>query len=537
MSGGNQNNQSLGNKETSSWVLRTKYSPTIYYRTDGLRPSTFPINRAILDREALLLDLKKTSFLDIKPSSHPVPTNAALVGSQHTSTGFSHPESTEQKPSSVLNEKLARPKSRSFYRCPSPEPRWQDVDIFKDAKETSKRFSSPQRRKSISTFQSTLKHSVKSRGSNKSPGSPLIGFSSPSRSPDLSGRGMKQVSSWSKFIHNTEGSMKAVETAKEWMVDLSKLFVGSKFASGAYSRLYHGLYDEKPVAIKIILQPEEDENEDLAIRLERQFDREVTILSHLHHRNIVQLVAACRNPPVFCIITEYLSGGSLRSYLQKKGPGSVSLDEFLSISLDIARGMEYLHSQGVIHRDLKSENLLFTEDNKCLKIVDFGIACEEINVDCLEEDRGTYRWMAPEVINHKPHNKKVDVYSFGIVLWEIITGKIPYEDMIPVQAAFAVVHKNARPAIPEHCPPPIQKLMEKCWSQNPDKRPESWQIVKILEQFEHALHTDGTLNQCQVLCINEKKHGVHRWKKLGGRISGTAAISPSPSKGDLNFNT
>lgn len=324
--------------------------------------------------------------------------------------------------------------------------------------------------------------------------------------------------------------MTAVGTAHDWMVDLSKLFVGQRFASGAHSRLYHGIYNEKRVAVKIIRQPDGDENEDMALRLEKQFNREVGILSHLHHRNIVELVAACRRPPVFCVITEYLSGGSLRSFLHKREPGSVSLKEFVSIALDIARGMEYLHSQGVIHRDLKSENLLFTAD-MCLKVVDFGIACEEINCDYLNEDRGTYRWMAPEVINYKPHNRKADVYSFGIVLWEIITGRVPYEDITPVQAAFAVVHKNARPTFPEHCPLAIRKLIEKCWVQNPEKRPEFWEIVSVLEQFEASLLFDGTLNMRQNLCSNEWRHRLPQWFQwLGIRNAGNATISPSPPK-------
>lgn len=323
--------------------------------------------------------------------------------------------------------------------------------------------------------------------------------------------------------------MTAVESAKEWMVDLSKLFLGQKFAFGAHSRLYHGFYNEKPVAVKVIRQPDGDENEILASRLKKQFNREVTILSHLHHRNIVQLVAACISPPVFCVITEYLSGGSLRSFLHKRDPGSVVLKEFVSMALHIARGMEYLHSQGVIHRDLKSENLLFTED-MCLKIVDFGIACEEVNCDYLNEDPGTYRWMAPEMISHKPYNRKVDVYSFGIVLWEIATGRIPYEDMTPVQAAFAVVHKNVRPKLPENCPLAMAKLIEMCWAQNPEKRPEFWYIVKILEQFEAALLHDGTLPKCQILFCNERRNRLPQWFQRLGIGNPRNAISPSPSK-------
>lgn len=154
----------------------------------------------------------------------------------------------------------------------------------------------------------------------------------------------------------------------------------------------------------------------------------------------LQLVAAVKMPPVYCIITEYLPLGSLRAYLHKLEKKSLPLQKLFAIALDIARGMEYIHSQGVIHRDLKPENVLIDE-NFCLKIADFGIACEEARCDTLAEDPGTFRWMAPEMIKRKPYGRKVDMYSFGLILWELVAGKIPYEDMTPIQAAFAVVDK------------------------------------------------------------------------------------------------
>lgn len=163
-------------------------------------------------------------------------------------------------------------------------------------------------------------------------------------------------------------------------------------------------------------------------------------LFSLYSLGILQLAAACRNPPVFCIITEYLSGGSLRAFLHKLEHKTLPLEKLISLALDIARGMEYIHSQGVIHRDLKPENILFDEDF-CVKIADFGIACEEAYCDALAEDIGTFRWMAPEMIKHKSYGRKVDVYSFGLLLWEMVTGRIPYEEMSPIQAAFAVVDK------------------------------------------------------------------------------------------------
>ena len=122
----------------------------------------------------------------------------------------------------------------------------------------------------------------------------------------------------------------------------------------------------------------------------------------------------------------------------------------MTIALDIARGMEYIHSQGVIHRDLKPENVLIDKEFH-LKIADFGIACGEAYYDSPADDPGTYRWMAPEMIKKKSYGRKVDVYSFGLILWEMVAGTIPYEDMTPIQAAFAVVNKVCHSRYPMYC--------------------------------------------------------------------------------------
>lgn len=155
---------------------------------------------------------------------------------------------------------------------------------------------------------------------------------------------------------------------------------------------------------------------------------------------LVQLVAAYKCPPVFYIITEFLPGGSLRSYLNRTENHPVPLEKTISIALDIAHGLEYIHSQGIVHRDIKPENILFDE-NFCVKIADFGIACEETLCDMLVEDEGTYRWMAPEMIKQKAYNRKVDVYSFGLLMWEMVSGRIPYENLTPFQVAYAVANR------------------------------------------------------------------------------------------------
>ncbi|KAK1298902.1 Serine/threonine-protein kinase HT1 [Acorus calamus] len=323
----------------------------------------------------------------------------------------------------------------------------------------------------------------------------------------------KRAVSMSKYLVSLGGEIKG-GGEEEWSADLKELLIGSKFASGRHSSVYHGFYKEKEVAIKLMSQPEEDE--DLATALEKQFSLEVAFLFRLRHPNIITFVAACKNPPVFCIMTEYLVGGSLRKHLNKQDPRSLPHKIVLKMALDIAKGMQYLHSQGIIHRDLKSENLLLGED-MCVKVADFGISCLESQCGREKKFTGTYRWMAPEMIKEKQHTKKVDVYSFGIVLWELLTTLTPFHDMTPEQAAFAVAEKNARPPLPVDCPMALSHLINQCWSTNPDKRPQFDEIVSILENYSRSLEQDPmffssynpsrqpTLSRCFPRCMSIRR--------------------------------
>lgn len=421
------------------------------------------------------------------------------------------------------NEWRSKPKQRSL----SPLPATSLSDAFKEGRASGKRFSTPppsRRGSDTSVFGKLFSREARDHQSLKSKSPPLSPLSSMKALENLKS---KKETPWARYFDHGGGRVNAVETTDEWMVDLSQLYLGLRFASGAHSRLYHGIYKDQPVAVKIIRQPDDDENGVMAARLEKQFTREVTLLSHLHHRNVIKLAAACKNPPVFCVIIEYLSGGSLRAFLHKLEHRSLPLQKLIAIALDIARGMEYIHSQGVIHRDLKPENIIFDED-MCVKIADFGIACEEAYCDALAEDAGTFRWMAPEMIKHKHYGRKVDVYSFGLLLWEMLTGRIPYEDMTPIQAAFAVVDKNLRPVIPPDCPAALRALIEQCWALHPEKRPEFWQIVKVLEQFESVLARDGTLDMVPNLtCQDHKKRLLHWIQKLKPSLAdGSGQLAP-----------
>ncbi|CAL9101317.1 unnamed protein product [Musa textilis] len=301
----------------------------------------------------------------------------------------------------------------------------------------------------------------------------------------------------------------SLENYDEWTIDLRKLSMGVAFAQGAFGKLYRGTYDGEDVAIKLLEKPENDPER--AQLMEQQFGQEVMMLANLKHPNIVRFLGACRKPMVWCIVTEYAKGGSVRQFLMKRQNRSVPLKLAVKQALDIAKGMEYVHGLGFIHRDLKSDNLLIFAD-KSIKIADFGVARIEVKPEGMTPETGTYRWMAPYVKlfsllfnnhqgkthlmpfnlqsanpEHRPYNQKVDVYSFGIVLWELITGMLPFQNMSAVQAAFAVVNKGVRPVVPQDCLPALGEIMTRCWDADPDVRPSFSEIVRMLESAQEEI--------------------------------------------------
>eukprot|EP00250_Pteridium_aquilinum_P006013 c1600_g1_i1 orf=412-1587(+) len=274
---------------------------------------------------------------------------------------------------------------------------------------------------------------------------------------------------------------------EEWTLDLRRLHMGPAFAQGAFGRLYRGTYNGEDVAVKLLERPEN--NLERAQFLENQFAKEVSMLATLRHENVVRFIGACWKPSVLCIATEYAKGGSLRMFLARKRV--IPLRLAVKYALDVARGMEYLHSFGVIHRDLKSDNLLISD--KSIKIADFGVARIEVQTEGMTPETGTYRWMAPEMIQRRSYNNKVDVYSFGIVLWELITGSLPFQNMTAVQAAFAVVNRGTRPEIPTDCAPALAQIMTSCWDANPEVRPAFSEVVRLLEEAQQLImRTVGT---------------------------------------------
>ncbi|GJW04040.1 serine/threonine-protein kinase STY17-like protein, partial [Tanacetum coccineum] len=122
-----------------------------------------------------------------------------------------------------------------------------------------------------------------------------------------------------------------------------------------------------------------------------------------------------------------------------------------------------------------------------VKVADFGVARVQTQSGVMTAETGTYRWMAPEVIEHKPYDHKADVFSFAIVLWELLTGEVPYSYLTPLQAAVGVVQQGLRPTIPKQTHPKLTELLESCWQHNPTLRPN---FTEILDKLKHLAKED-----------------------------------------------
>ncbi|CAE6085170.1 unnamed protein product [Arabidopsis arenosa] len=285
----------------------------------------------------------------------------------------------------------------------------------------------------------------------------------------------------------TRSSRNGSSIDESLLVDPKLLFIGSKIGEGAHGKVYQGRYGSQIVAIKVLhrgTKPDEKSS------LESRFIREVNMMSRVQHDNLVKFIGACKDP-LMVIVTELLPGMSLRKYLTSIRPEMLHLRTALSFALDIARALDCLHANGIIHRDLKPDNLLLTENHKSVKLADFGLAREETVTEMMTAETGTYRWMAPELYStvtlrqgeKKHYNNKVDVYSFGIVLWELLTNRMPFEGMSNLQAAYAAAFKQERPGMPEGISPSLAFIVQSCWVEDPNMRPSFSQIIRLLNEF------------------------------------------------------
>ncbi|CAN0534157.1 unnamed protein product, partial [Ectocarpus sp. 12 AP-2014] len=211
----------------------------------------------------------------------------------------------------------------------------------------------------------------------------------------------------------------------------------------------------------------------------RDLRKEIRLHSSLSFDFVTPLYAASTIIPHLCLVVELASGGSLQQYLHSAiDPLGHALQA--AFLYDIARGMTFLHGKGILHRDLKSANVLMFTNGR-LKLCDFGLS--KVKTDLSSRSTrgavGTTQWMSPEVIGGSSANEVTDVYSFGVLCFEVITRTEPFKGKIPAQVIYAVLYMNERPQIPEggSASPEVVPLMEQCWRQDPAERPEGFKPV------------------------------------------------------------
>eukprot|EP01017_Pseudomicrothorax_dubius_P033692 TRINITY_DN4534_c0_g1_i1.p1 TRINITY_DN4534_c0_g1~~TRINITY_DN4534_c0_g1_i1.p1 ORF type:complete len:233 (-),score=8.69 TRINITY_DN4534_c0_g1_i1:85-783(-) len=224
--------------------------------------------------------------------------------------------------------------------------------------------------------------------------------------------------------------------------------------------------------------------------------RELRVLLKLKkHPNIVSLVGITNKDGLPCLVTELCAGGSFYDLLHERKDIPLSWSTRCTFALDIAQGMFYLHSLSppVLHRDLKSPNVLIQEELKSdtrlhLKISDFGLSCllSPRNANDLLQGVGTCHWMAPELLSGLPYSKKADVYSFGIILWEIMKRELPYQHLKGKYAIMQFVQHGGEPdyfLLPHDCPPKLTELLKCCLHRNSELRPSFGIIVSKLQSI------------------------------------------------------
>ena len=273
--------------------------------------------------------------------------------------------------------------------------------------------------------------------------------------------------------------------------------IEESLGEGGYGTVYKGFWHGIEVAVKQLhLQT-------LSKNLLADFERETKLMAQAQFPSIVRLYGVCLEPGHYAMIMEYLPKGSLYEVLHNAEEPLPWNPVRWNIALDISKGLSYLHSQQIIHRDLKSPNVLL-DNYYHAKISDFGLSTVKFETSKIENEIesprqkrliGSTRWLAPELF--KPGitaNKASDMFSYGMVLWEIASRKVPFQEASNEQLVISWIKEDTRETIPLDCPKEYESIIKTCWA-TPDKRPSADKILSILQQSSAVLETENKLTQ------------------------------------------
>ena len=263
-------------------------------------------------------------------------------------------------------------------------------------------------------------------------------------------------------------------------IPIGAIVFGKRVGTGAFGDVLKASYQGTDVAVKRLrLDPSQPQAAE-------DFRRELRVLCGLRHRHVVQFLGACTTGPDLCLVMDFCGFGSLYGVLHNRRQ-NITAAHVLRWMADTCRGMMYLHSRSIIHRDVKSGNLLL-DDSGVIKVADFGLARAHGPTSNLLTLVGTYPYMAPELLDSQPYNKNVDVYSFGVVMWECLTRDEPFRGCSPMQIV-AMLMRGERPKLPERpaLPQSYVRVLTECWATQPERRPTFGQALERLLAITQAM--------------------------------------------------
>jgi serine/threonine protein kinase len=306
-----------------------------------------------------------------------------------------------------------------------------------------------------------------------------------------------------KFSTNTKSIRHQNQSRTPPKISYDKLEIKEFIGAGGFGKVFKGFWykenSEVPEMVAIKEARIEGDKDDLITSIKENVLQEAKLFWMLHHPNIIQLKGVCIQEPHFCLVMEYAKGGSLGRLLSVK---KIDFPPYILINwaLQVSQGMYYLHEQAlpnkmpIIHRDLKSSNILLSEDVNdvrklgeiVLKLTDFGLARELQQTTNVMNAAGTYSHMPPEVIKSSTYSKSSDVWSFGVLLWELLTGEVPYKGIDPLAIAYGVAVNKLTLPIPSTCPKIFSDLIHACWHTDPHKRISFEKIIKRLNEISNS---------------------------------------------------
>ncbi|KAG7941258.1 hypothetical protein I3843_16G030600 [Carya illinoinensis] len=301
--------------------------------------------------------------------------------------------------------------------------------------------------------------------------------------PKMIGRGFSDTE-WGKesavnssVCVASDADCEGINPVVEWEIPWEDLRIGDRIGIGSYGEVYLAELNGTEVAVKKFL------DQDLSGDALVQVKCEVEIMLRLRHPNVVLFMGAVTRPPHFSILTEFLP-----RLLHGPVP-PINEKRRMWMALDVAMGMNYLHTSHppIVHRDLKSPNLL-VDKNWVVKVSDFGLSRMKHHTFLSSKSTaGTPEWMAPEVLRNERANEKCDVYSFGVILWELCTLRIPWKGLNPMQVVGAVGFQNKRLEIPEEVDPEVAQIINDCWQTDPQLRPSFSQLISRLRYLQRLV--------------------------------------------------